>query len=193
MTRTLVPIFILLIFLATIAGVILVKYQNDLTFNPSLFVNEIFKFFFGILTLVISFLLGQVYWEQRERRRRNRLFKKSVLDLLQKWKSIVTELNSTFQRPVKLQDYDEVGTKFEFLSKKEVELETLKERFVIVFQLLQEFEDIFLLNTFYDKLAPLLKDLCKAQESKDIHLARVTIDNLCQAADELLQQFVQSR
>lgn len=101
-----------------LVGFVLIRFKNEMVFEPHIFVNQLFGFAISTLSLFISFMLGQVYWEQRERNRKKAIFTKSMLDLLQKWTTITRGIHSDFQHPVEIKDYNEIGEKLDSLEKK---------------------------------------------------------------------------
>ena len=64
---------LILIVVACVIGVSVFFYSRyKLPFSPSLFVNEMFKFFLSLISIIVSFILGTVHWQRISINRRTK-------------------------------------------------------------------------------------------------------------------------
>jgi hypothetical protein len=172
---------------------ILIIYRDALLFDPKGFINEWFKLLISLVSLFISFMLGQVYWERHQSQQKRIIIYNSLLTFLSRLYSITTDSRTLANREFAPEKYQEIDSIDSHLLENLRQLDVLKNSYFNLFSDVEVLRLSNMLDIYLYGIAPLISRLTSYQSIQtiqgDIHTIRDLLikleDNCVDAIDTL--------
>ena len=167
----------------TVVGLILLTFQVT-KLDVSLLFNKLFDFALSLVSFLIAFSLGQVYWDWKLKKEKSDLLRQTAQTYLEKIHSLAYKaslllepLDSSYLTNIK-----ENNIKVNVLLD---EIENTCKIFISIFEQLPLVEDTILIKQYYEKMQPTISRLSIVKLSHENKIKISALREVMYAADEI--------
>jgi hypothetical protein len=153
----------LLLILVVVGGVI--SLLLGLTyFDIAIFLNKLFDFSLGLISFLVAFSLGQVYWDKKIKSEKSLLLRQMAISYIAKINSLAIQAKELLQR-VSANQVSQIEERQHLVSANIEEINKIAEIYIAIFGQLSTVEDTIFLGFYFENIQPLVSKLLAYKNS----------------------------